>query len=140
MNRDKGGRFLKRKRIDDDEAEFSDESVASPTLCAEDHIQEIRGKRRKQHARYYFNDGNIILLAEDTIFRVHKGLLILHSGYFEKLLSVPQERDAEIVDGCPLVSLDDKAVPIEQLLELIYDGDATYVFCLLKSNDYFRRD
>ncbi|KAI0089227.1 hypothetical protein BDY19DRAFT_944764 [Irpex rosettiformis] len=75
--------------------------------------------------RYYFDDGNVVILAEDTIFRVHKGVLSLHSGVFKDLLNLPQPPGGETLDSCPLVRIQDTAFHIKWLLETMYDGAAT---------------
>ena len=57
---------------------------------------------------YWFNDGNIVILAQDRYpsarligFRVHMGALSRHSKVFKDLLPQPKvEEEEEIVDGC----------------------------------------
>ena len=38
----------------------------------------------------WFEDGNIVVIAQNTTFRFHKGVLSLHSQAFRDLFSVPQ--------------------------------------------------
>ncbi|KAF5385862.1 hypothetical protein D9615_002356 [Tricholomella constricta] len=57
---------------------------------------------------YYFDDGDIIVQAETTLFRVHAGNLVKLGGIFEELLSLPQPTgtdDAGYIDGVPVCPL-----------------------------------
>lgn len=69
----------------------------------------------------WFDDGNIILQAENISFRVHKSVLALHSTIIRDMLLVagPLEHD----EGCPVVVMEgDFAQEWEELLLLIYHG------------------
>ena len=91
---------LKRRRIEDPEKE----DVETP----------------KRSARFWFEDGNVVLQAEDTQFRVHRSHLALHSEIMKDCFSCPQPEGAPTVEGCPLVHLPDSAMDIENLCALIY--------------------
>lgn len=75
--------------------------------------------------QYYFDDGNIVLIAEDRVFRVHKGILSMYSSIFKDMLGLPQPSGSETIDGCPAVHLPDSAYHIDLLLETIYKGPTT---------------
>ncbi|KAI0365521.1 hypothetical protein BV20DRAFT_909727, partial [Pilatotrama ljubarskyi] len=71
-------------------------------------------------------DGNIVLVAEERAFRVHKSTLARHSEVSKDLFEVPQPPSSAVtasenLDGCPVVHLPDAAYDIEQLLLAIYD-------------------
>ena len=51
-------------------------------------------------ANLWFEDGNIIFRAENTLFKVHRGILRRQSEVFDDLLTLPQPIDVETVDGC----------------------------------------
>ena len=53
----------------------------------------------------WFDDGSVVLQAEQTIFKVYRGPLQQHSPFFSDLFTLPQqERDgSEKYEGCPLV-------------------------------------
>ncbi|KAI5896306.1 uncharacterized protein SCHCODRAFT_01212072 [Schizophyllum commune H4-8] len=72
--------------------------------------------------KIWFDDGNLIVQAEQTQFRVHKGVLAKHSIFFRDLKDVPQPDTTDaLVDGCPVVVLQDEAEAVEYMLVVIYD-------------------
>ncbi|KAH9905084.1 uncharacterized protein BXZ73DRAFT_109065 [Epithele typhae] len=70
---------------------------------------------------FWFTDGNIVLLAGDVAFKVHRGQLIRHSEIFRDMFSLPQPMD-ETVDGCAWVVLHDDPSDFLHLLRALYDG------------------
>ncbi|RDX51174.1 hypothetical protein OH76DRAFT_1417533 [Lentinus brumalis] len=72
---------------------------------------------------FWFEDGNIVVVAQQTAFRVHKGVLSRHSDTFSGLFTVPQPSEgAEQIDGCPVVRISDSAHDFDHLLRVLYDG------------------
>ncbi|KAI0364066.1 hypothetical protein BV20DRAFT_1057524 [Pilatotrama ljubarskyi] len=80
---------------------------------------------------FWFQDGNIILVAKDhgpdarpTGFRVHKGVLSRHSVTFDALLSFPppQPTDPDLVEGCPVMHVTDCTHDTRDLVRVSYDG------------------
>ncbi|KAI0372643.1 hypothetical protein BV20DRAFT_36101 [Pilatotrama ljubarskyi] len=74
---------------------------------------------------FWFADGNIVLLAGDVAFKVHRGQLIRHSDVFNDMFSIPQPVSGEgqgLVDGCPWVELYDDPSDVLHLLRALYDG------------------
>ncbi|KAJ7142085.1 hypothetical protein C8R43DRAFT_1131078 [Mycena crocata] len=49
----------------------------------------------------WFEDGNIVIQAGNSQFRVFRGILAARSPVFEDMFSLPQPADSEAVDGCP---------------------------------------
>ncbi|KAI0669334.1 hypothetical protein C8Q78DRAFT_978161 [Trametes maxima] len=78
----------------------------------------------------WYEDGNIVLIAECVAFRVHRGLLAQHSTIFHDLFSVPQPcTDAsELIEGCPVVHLSDTSDDVERLLRALYDGPSAFKY------------
>lgn len=73
----------------------------------------------------------IVLRAENTLFRVHKSLLARHSGFFHDLFTLPQpEADAKSVsactsgdiEDCPVLRLHDAPEDVANLLTALVDG------------------
>lgn len=73
----------------------------------------------------------IVLRAENTLFRVHKSLLARHSGFFHDLFTLPQpEKDAKSVsvcasgeiEDCPVLHLHDAPEDVANLLTALVDG------------------
>ena len=74
-------------------------------------------------SKYWFDDGNIILQAENTQFRVHRSLLSNQSVVFSDMFSMPQPMALDpLVDGCPVVFLSDKADDLELVMAIFYDN------------------
>ena len=73
---------------------------------------------------YWFDDGNVILEAENTRFRVHRSLLSRHSSVFKDMFSLPQSvTDPGLLpEGCLIVILSDRATDIECILSVFYDN------------------
>ncbi|KAH6907598.1 hypothetical protein BKA70DRAFT_1283490 [Coprinopsis sp. MPI-PUGE-AT-0042] len=76
-------------------------------------------------ADFWFEDGNLVLQAEGTQFKIHKGLLARHSVVLRDMLSLPQPPQHamdDVVEGCPVVCLSDKARHWSAVLGALYDG------------------
>ncbi|CAE6441998.1 unnamed protein product [Rhizoctonia solani] len=89
----------------------------------------------KRHAKYYFEDGNIIFLTSDkTLFRLHKSILRLHSIFFDDMFENSQpplknEKGQEIpVDG----SSDDHPIELGgHALATLYDSELEAICAVL---------
>ncbi|KAH9850114.1 hypothetical protein C2E23DRAFT_836340 [Lenzites betulinus] len=83
--------------------------------------QSVRGEP-------WFEDGNIILLAEEAdnavAFKVHRGVLARHSEVFQSMfeLSTPIPGDDNVADGCPVVRMHDHPTELSVLIRALYDG------------------
>ncbi|KAJ7610109.1 hypothetical protein FB45DRAFT_336265 [Roridomyces roridus] len=69
----------------------------------------------------WFPDGNIIIRADNVLFRVFKGILAAHSPVFADLLAFPQPEDAESIEGCAVLQLDDSAADTMYFLKALFD-------------------
>jgi hypothetical protein len=69
----------------------------------------------------WFEDGNLVLQAEDVQFRVHRGVLRSNSAIFADMLSISQPDTQATVEGCPVVHLQDNSRELEHLLKALYD-------------------
>jgi len=67
------------------------------------------------------DDGNVVLQAETTQFRVHWSVLSLHSTFFRDMRSLPQPADQPTVEGCPVIELHDSAADVKHLLNALYN-------------------
>ncbi|KAG9022899.1 hypothetical protein FRB95_013999 [Tulasnella sp. JGI-2019a] len=77
---------------------------------------------------YYFTDGTICIAVEQTLFKVHQGILILRSHVFRNMFDMLRpvvgengEND-DTFDGVPLMELGDEAKDIRALFGMMYDG------------------
>lgn len=105
----------KRRRTDQDLPFHS----PSPLTEASDDLPEWH-----RDEKYYFEDGNIVILAGLELFRVHRSVLSCHSVVLRDMFTVPQPEptDTEMEDECPLVRLQDNPGVIRWMLEVMYRG------------------
>ncbi|KAI0703096.1 hypothetical protein C8Q76DRAFT_801946 [Earliella scabrosa] len=101
-----------RKRV-----RTSSEAVAEP-------------QAHKKDEEFWFEDGNIILVAADIKFRVYRGLLAAHSPVFHDMFSLPQpatrtDADACHDDTCPVVHLTDAPEDLRHILRAYMPQDNT---------------
>ncbi|KAG7442134.1 uncharacterized protein BT62DRAFT_1079649 [Guyanagaster necrorhizus] len=73
---------------------------------------------------FWFEDGNIVLIAANVAFKVHRGQLSRHSEVFEDMFQLPQPpAGADLMyDGTPFVNLHDSAQDFAYFLGALYDG------------------
>jgi hypothetical protein len=69
----------------------------------------------------WFEDGNLILEADATQFRVYHGVLVKQSSVFRDMLSIPQPSEQDLVEGVPLVRLHDSSEEVTHFLSALYD-------------------
>ncbi|KAL1742354.1 hypothetical protein HDZ31DRAFT_43434 [Schizophyllum fasciatum] len=69
-----------------------------------------------------FDDGNIIITAEDSRFRVHRSILSARSSFFASLFALPPHRDNPTWEGLPVIELPDKAFEVAHFLRAIFDS------------------
>ena len=73
-------------------------------------------------SEYWFDDGNVILVTQGIAFRIYKGLLAEHSELFRSMFHIAQASPTaeDLVDGCPVISLDDSPNDLRALFRLIH--------------------
>ncbi|KAJ7612156.1 hypothetical protein FB45DRAFT_1037077 [Roridomyces roridus] len=71
----------------------------------------------------WIEDGNIIIEAGNSRFRVHRSTLGAYSPVFRDMLVFPQPPDSELVDGCPLVLLHDSEMEVTVFLKALFKPD-----------------
>ncbi|KAJ7689821.1 hypothetical protein B0H17DRAFT_1202070 [Mycena rosella] len=71
----------------------------------------------------WFEDGNIVLQAGNSQFRVYRGILAARSPVFKDMLSFPQPPESELVEGCPLVRFPDAENEVTDFLKAIFTPD-----------------
>ncbi|KAI6019149.1 hypothetical protein EDC04DRAFT_2576051 [Pisolithus marmoratus] len=78
----------------------------------------------KEHLQPWFDDGNIVLVAEGKCFRVYRGMLSVHSPIFRDMFSCPQPADQEeTIEGCAVVHLQDSASELQHILRALFYGE-----------------
>lgn len=78
---------------------------------------------RITRSQYWFEDGNVVLQAENTLFRVHQSILSCHSQIFKDTFAMPQapSDENERIEGCPVIPLSDTAEDLGNIISLLYD-------------------
>ncbi len=78
----------------------------------------------RTRSEYWFQDGNIVLQAEDTLFRVHQSILSRHSEIFKYTFSMPQvpSQKDDVIEGCAVIYLSDTAEDMGNIVSLLYDS------------------
>ncbi|KAJ7065858.1 hypothetical protein C8F01DRAFT_1126802 [Mycena amicta] len=74
----------------------------------------------------YFADCGLVIQAENTVFRVSRDFLGLHSTIFRDMLTLPTHADAQMLDGAPLVRLPDAAKDVDVMLRALLYSDFFY--------------
>ncbi|KZP19048.1 hypothetical protein FIBSPDRAFT_791230, partial [Athelia psychrophila] len=69
----------------------------------------------------WYDDGNVVLQAQNTQFKVYRGVLAQSSSVFKDMFTFPQPPSAEmeLIDGCPVVHLSDRAEDVRYILQAL---------------------
>ncbi|KJA15530.1 hypothetical protein HYPSUDRAFT_148990 [Hypholoma sublateritium FD-334 SS-4] len=71
----------------------------------------------------WFDDGNLILQAENSLFRIYRGLLSARSSVFKDMLAFPPpEGGNPMMDGCHIVTVHDSAKDMGFFLRAVFDS------------------
>lgn len=71
----------------------------------------------------WFEDGNLILRAEDSLFRIYSGILSARSSVFKDMFAFPPPAEGnDNMDGCPIVEVYDSAEDMTYFLQAILDS------------------
>jgi len=108
-------RSAKRRRKDSPEDEH-----AKPSICSQP----------------WFEDGNVILEAEATQFRVYRGILAANSTVFKDMFEFAQPEGDGNVDGCPVVQLSDSAEDLQHVLMVLHDAQSRCVWSIVICSSY----
>ena len=73
----------------------------------------------KRDPDLWLEDGNIVLVARDTAFRVYRGLLVKQSTVLADMFATGNPTADESLDGCPVVRLPDAPVDLKHLLHFL---------------------
>jgi hypothetical protein len=119
-----------RERLERSERE-RDRETATPTHDS----RRPRSIGPIRHAEYYFDDGNLVLLVENTLYNVHRGMLKRHSELFFSMLSLPQPSGSSegLKDSHPVKLQEVSSVDFERLLWILYPPYAFFPSLKLRS-------
>ncbi|TFK47453.1 hypothetical protein OE88DRAFT_1666251 [Heliocybe sulcata] len=81
-----------------------------------------RGAELSKCEDLWFDDGTIVLQAEQTLFRVYRGLLVQNSEIFADMFSLPtlNSGGGDLIEGCQVVFLHDTAQELTHFLKAIF--------------------
>ncbi|KAJ7471250.1 hypothetical protein B0H11DRAFT_2237545 [Mycena galericulata] len=83
----------------------------------------------RQSLKIWYADGNLVLRADDTIFRVYRGALTSKSAVFRAIcvplqdLASSDEGREDLIHGCPVLVLTDRAQDLEYLMCALFDPE-----------------
>ncbi|KAI1795310.1 hypothetical protein LXA43DRAFT_992303 [Ganoderma leucocontextum] len=100
-------RPLKRARLSEIDSTSHISEPASSTITFEPHDE------------FWLPDGNIILVARNTAFRVYRALIAAQSTVFEDMFTVSTSNSDELFEGCSVVHLSDSPEDLAHLFRIL---------------------
>ncbi|KAI1786070.1 hypothetical protein LXA43DRAFT_1111894 [Ganoderma leucocontextum] len=82
----------------------------------------------KRDGRYWLEDGNVVLIAGETAFRIYKSLLARQSEVFRDMFSASDLDAGPMFDGCPAVHLSDSAEDLRALLQALMPVERRHIY------------
>ena len=77
----------------------------------------------RRNGMLWFEDGNVVLVAENVAVKVHRGVLARQSSVFKDMFSMPQPAaSTETYEDHPMVRLYDNPMNLSFFLRTFYDG------------------
>ncbi|KAK7024049.1 BTB domain-containing protein [Favolaschia claudopus] len=86
-------------------------------------MEETEAQRLQIISELWFEDGNLLIQAENTQYRVFRGILAARSSVFEDMQSLPQPPASEQAENCAFLLLPDPAPEVTVFLKAIFDAD-----------------
>ena len=84
----------------------------------------------RQHQELWFDDGNVVLVAGNTWFKLYRGILARYSSVFRDLFQVADASAGDTIQNCPVVHVTDNPDHLVLFFVLMYDGARQYVTVL----------
>ncbi|RPD69739.1 hypothetical protein L226DRAFT_515436 [Lentinus tigrinus ALCF2SS1-7] len=72
--------------------------------------------------KVWYADGNMVVVAENTAFRLHKSVAALQSKNLGRIFQPTNSAPEDMFGGLPVVRMPDTAYDIEQFLVVVYDS------------------
>ena len=102
---------------------------SSASLIATGTITDQNSELFEKDSEFWFEDGNVVVIAQNTAFRFHKIFLSQNSSAVPDIFSTPQPSDSPVpdggadktCDGCPIVCVSDTSYDFRELLRVVYD-------------------
>ena len=71
-------------------------------------------------SKFWFEDGNVVLQAEHTQFRLHRSVLSMHCPIFQDMFACSLPENGPTVDGCPLIDLSETLEDVKNFVKILY--------------------
>ncbi|PIL26641.1 hypothetical protein GSI_11266 [Ganoderma sinense ZZ0214-1] len=84
---------------------------------------------------FWFEDGNVVVIADSTSFRIHRSVLARHSDLLADRLGSDHDHRDETPDGCPVIRVADSARSFRGLLSLLYPGPSEILRHVASTSD-----
>ncbi|KAH9856111.1 hypothetical protein C2E23DRAFT_722423 [Lenzites betulinus] len=100
-------------------------SIANSTRAAkrkrgDEDVRTVPGRYQFQRdTEFWLEDGNLVLIAHTTGFRVYRGLLASQSEVFGGMFESASPSTGDSFDGCPVVHLSESPEDLRHLLRVI---------------------
>ena len=95
-------------------------SISDLTLTDPGGVEHGQERAATRHDTFYFGDGNVEIVCEGTIFRVHATVVSLSSSKLQGILSRATLLRAPTPGGCPRITISERAADFATLLRMIY--------------------
>ena len=92
----------------------------SMTVDSSDDELPIDSTATTPHETFYLDDGNVEILCENTLFRVHTTVLSFHSPALRQMFTQTNLAAVESPNGCPRILSSDTPKDFVTLLKMIY--------------------
>ncbi|PIL26538.1 hypothetical protein GSI_12296 [Ganoderma sinense ZZ0214-1] len=96
---DSEARPTKRTRLSDNGLAPSTQSHSTPANSSSSPSSAVSTSNLQRHPEIWFDDGNIVLVAEKTAFRIYRGLLVAQSTVFSDMFASSTSSPHETFDG-----------------------------------------
>lgn len=94
-------------------------SAQSSSLSNSSSPSSSRDADTKRHEHFWFEDGNIVLVAQQTAFKVYRGLLSAQSTVFFDMFQASCRDESEIFADSPMIHLSDSPHDLAYFLEAL---------------------
>ena len=71
-------------------------------------------------SKFWFEDGNVVLQAENTQFRLHRSILSMHCPIFRDMFACSLPENGPTVDGCPLIHFSETLEDVKNFVKILY--------------------
>ena len=95
-------------------------SDLTPTELGDIMGEGSGGRMNTHHDTFYFEDGNVEIVCEDTVFRIHSTVISFASSNLRDIVSPPTLLNAPMPEGRPRITVSDSAKDFGVLLKMIY--------------------